>query len=144
MPKEFSRGHRIGDLIQRELAVLLQQEIKDPRVGMVTINEVKVSRDLAFADVYFTMLPEGNADGGTEVLNNASGFLRSQLAKIMSTRTTPRLRFHYDQSIENGARMSKVINDALKRDAANHQPDHSDSSSEDSPAEPDSKDNKDG
>jgi ribosome-binding factor A len=144
MPKEFSRGHRIGDLIQRELAVLLQQEIKDPRVGMVTINEVKVSRDLAFADVYFTMLPEGNSDGGTEVLNNAAGFLRSQLAKVMSTRTTPRLRFHYDESIENGARMSKVINDALKRDAANHQPDRPEQESEGQPVQPDPKENNDG
>jgi len=116
MPKEFSRGQRIGDLIQRELAVLLQVEIKDPRVGMVTLSEVKVSRDLAFADVYFTMLPEELAKEGTEVLNSAAGFLRSQLARLLSTRTTPRLRFHYDHSIENGARMSKAINDAVKRD----------------------------
>jgi ribosome-binding factor A len=120
MPKEFSRGQRIGDLIQRELAVLLQLEIKDPRVGMVTLNEVKVSRDLAFADVYFTMLPEDRVAEGTEVLNDAAGFLRTRLAKVLSTRTTPRLRFHYDESIENGARMSKAINDALKRDALNH------------------------
>tara|TARA_R110002072_G_scaffold98034_3_gene215871 strand:- start:6444 stop:6857 length:414 start_codon:yes stop_codon:yes gene_type:complete len=123
MPKEFSRGQRIGDLIQRELAVLLQVEIKDPRVGMVTLSEVKVSRDLAFADVYFTMLPEELAKEGTEVLNNAAGFLRSQLARLLSTRTTPRLRFHYDHSIENGAHMSKVINDAVKRDAQLHQDD---------------------
>ena len=123
MPKEFSRGQRIGDLIQRELAVLVQTEIKDPRIGLVTLNEVKVSRDLAFADVYFTMLPDENAKEGGEVLNNAAGFLRSQLARVLSTRTTPRLRFHYDESIENGARMSKVINDALKRDAENHRSD---------------------
>lgn len=126
MPKEFSRGQRIGDLIQRELAVLLQTEIKDPRIGLVTVNEVKVSRDLAFADVYFTMLPEENAEQGVEVLTRAAGFLRSQLARVLSTRTTPRLRFHYDHSIENGARMSKVINDALKRDAANHPKDADD------------------
>jgi ribosome-binding factor A len=123
MPKEFSRGQRIGDLIQRELAVLLQVEIKDPRVGMVTLNEVKVSRDLAFADVYFTMLPEELAKEGTEVLNSAAGFLRSQLARLLSTRTTPRLRFHYDHSIENGARMSKMINDAVKRDVQLHHDD---------------------
>ena len=90
MPREFSRGQRVGDLIQKELAQLIQQEIKDPRIGMVTITEAKVSRDLSFSDVYFTMLPEENSQQGEEVLNQAAGFLRSQLAKILSTRTTPR------------------------------------------------------
>lgn len=120
MPREFSRGQRVGDLIQKELAILIQQEIKDPRLGMVTITEAKVSRDLAFSDVYFTMLPEENAAQGVEVLNQAAGFLRSQLARSMTTRTTPRLRFHYDDTIANGARMSKAINEALRRDAEQH------------------------
>jgi ribosome-binding factor A len=120
MPREFSRGQRVGDLIQKELAQLIQQEIKDPRIGMVTITEAKVSRDLSFSDVYFTMLPEENSAQGEEVLNQAAGFLRSQLAKIMSTRTTPRLRFHYDTSIANGAHMSKAINEALRKDAEQH------------------------
>lgn len=116
MPREFSRGRRIGDLIQRELAILIQREIKDPRLGMITINDAKVSRDLAFADVHFTMFPEENAKAAEEVLNNAGGFLRSQLAKIMSTRTTPKLRFHYDNTIVNGARISKAIDDAIADD----------------------------
>ncbi len=123
MPREFNRGQRIADLIQRELAILIQMEIKDPRVGMVTINEVKVSRDLAYGDVYFTVLPEENHEQGTEILNQAAGFLRSRLAKALSTRTTPRLRFHYDTTIENGARMSKAINDAIKNDEIQHKPD---------------------
>lgn len=116
MPKESSRGRKIGDLIQRELAVLVQREIKDPRIGMVTINEAKVSRDLAFSDVYFTVLPSENTEIVEEVLNEASGFLRSQLAKVLSTRTTPKLRFHYDSTIESGARMNKAIDKALARD----------------------------
>lgn len=120
MPREFSRGRRIADLIQRELAILIQMEVKDPRIGMVTVNEVKVSRDLAYAEVYFTMLPDDGHAVGAEVLNNAAGFLRSRLAKILSTRTTPRLRFHYDATIVNGARMSKAISDAIKKDKANH------------------------
>lgn len=95
---------------------MVQREIKDPRIGMITINEAKVSRDLAFADVYFTMFPEDGAEAAEEVLNNAGGFLRSQLAKIMSTRTTPKLRFHYDSTIVNGARMSKAIDDAIASD----------------------------
>ncbi len=116
MPKESSRGRKIGDLIQRELAVLVQREIKDPRIGMVTINEATVSRDLAFSDVYFTVLPSENTEIVEEVLNEASGFLRSQLAKVLSTRTTPKLRFHYDSTIESGARMNKAIDKALARD----------------------------
>ena len=122
MPRETSRGRKIGDLIQRELAVLIQREIKDPRIGMVTINEATVSRDLAFSDVYFTVLPSENAEIVEEVLNQASGFLRSQLAKILSTRTTPRLRFHYDSSIETGARMNKAIDKALAEDKNQRDP----------------------
>ena len=116
MPKETSRGRKIGDLIQREVAVLVQREIKDPRIGMVTINEATVSRDLAFSDIYFTVLPSENTELVEEVLNEASGFLRSQLSKVLSTRTTPKLRFHYDNTIESGARMNKAINKALSLD----------------------------
>lgn len=120
MPKEFSRGRRIADLIQHELAILLQKEIKDPRIGMVTINEVKVSRDLSFADVYFTMLGSDDHKAATEALDNAAGFLRSELARVLTARTTPRLRFHYDNSVENGAKMSKAIHDALESDKKLH------------------------
>jgi ribosome-binding factor A len=119
---ESSRGKKVGDLIQRELAVLIQREIKDPRVGMVTVNEATVSRDLAFADVYFTVLPDGNTEAVEEILNQAGGFLRSQLSKILSTRTTPRLRFHYDSTIENGARLNKVISDAIAEDESQRDP----------------------
>jgi len=118
MPKESSRGRKIGDLIQREVAVLVQREIKDPRIGMVTINEATVSRDLAFSDIYFTVLPSENTEIVEEVLNEASGFLRSQLAKVLSTRTTPKLRFHYDNTVESGARMNKAIDKALSQDGS--------------------------
>ena len=116
MPKESSRGRKIGDLIQREVAVLVQREIKDPRIGMVTINEATVSRDLAFSDIYFTVMPSENTEAVEEVLNEASGFLRSPLAKVLSTRATPKLRFHYDNTIESGARMNRAINKALSQD----------------------------
>ena len=116
MPREFSRGRKVADLIQRELAILIQREVKDPRIGMVTVNEASVSRDLAIADVYFTVLPAENTDEVEEILNQAGGFLRSELAKILNTRTTPRLRFHYDATIENGTRLSKAIDAARARD----------------------------
>lgn len=121
MPRETSRGRKIADLIQRELAVLIQREVKDPRIGMVTVNEATVSRDLAFADVYFTVLPAEDIEGVEQVLNQASGFLRSQLSKTLNTRTTPRLRFHYDSTIENGVRIGKAIDDALAEDKVRHQ-----------------------
>ena len=122
MPKEFSRGRRVADHIQRELATLIQQEVKDPRIGMVTISEVKVSRDLAYADVYFTLishdLSAANITESELVLNNAADFLRSQLAKSLATRITPRLRFHFDITIENGAKMDRAIQAARARDAS--------------------------
>lgn len=122
MPKEFSRGRRVADHIQRELATLIQREIKDPRIGMVTISDVKVSRDLAYADVYFTLISTDmsptNRVESEEVLNSAAGFLRSLLAKSLSTRITPRLRFHFDVTIENGARMDQAIHAARARDAS--------------------------
>ena len=133
MPREFSRGRRVADHIQKELAVLIQQEVKDPRLGLVTINEVKVSRDLGFADVYFTSFSsdtfrandsfdedaereERNNISPAEVLENAAGFLRSRLAKSLSTRTTPKLRFHYDHTIEQGAKMTQAIKKAIEGD----------------------------
>ncbi|HJN49944.1 MAG: 30S ribosome-binding factor RbfA [Pseudomonadales bacterium] len=119
MPKEFSRGQRIADLIQRELAQLILRELRDPRLGMVTINEVKASRDLAFADVYITLLNEESSEdreGCLDVLNKAQGFLRSQLARILKTRTTPKLRFHYDNSVADGQYLSKLIDAAVHED----------------------------
>ena len=118
MPREFSRGQKVGDLIQRELASLIQREVKDPRIGMVTINEANVSRDLAFADIYFTVLPAEDVISVEEALNQAAGFLRSQLAKVLNTRTTPKLRFHYDATIENGARISRAIDAAIANDTS--------------------------
>lgn len=120
MPREFSRGRRIADQIQKELASLIQRELKDPRVGMVTINEVKVSRDLAFADVYFTMFADDGAEESAEALDRASGFLRSALSKVLKIRTTPKLRFHYDHSINEGQRISKAIDDAIADDQKRH------------------------
>lgn len=120
MRGEFSRGKKIADLIRREISVLLQREIEDPRLGMVTVNEATVSRDLAFSDVYFTVLDNDNAMEVEEILNRAGGFLRSHLAKVLGTRTTPKLRFHYDSTMENSARLNELIDAAIAGDAGNH------------------------
>lgn len=123
----YNRTDRIADQIQRDLALLLQREIKDPRVGMVTINSVNVSKDLSFADVYVTFMAvadEANVDEGLEVLEHAGGFLRSMLAKSIQLRTIPKLRFHYDHTIVDGPRMSKLIDSAINEDRSRHSSDN--------------------
>jgi len=120
----YNRTDRIADQIQRDLALMLHREIKDPRVGMVTINSVNVSKDLAYADIYVTFMGIDEEDGVDEalgVLGHASGFLRSMLAKGIQLRTIPRLRFHYDRTIVDGPRMSRLIDKAVKEDEARHQ-----------------------
>ncbi len=117
--RSYKRTDRIADQIQKDLALLLQREIKDPRVGMVTINGVTVSKDLAFADVYVTFMgvdAEQDVDQGLAVLDHAGGYLRSMLAKAIQLRTMPKLRFHYDQTIVDGPKMSRLIASARAKD----------------------------
>ena len=109
MQRENGREKKVAELIQKEVARLLQRELRDPRLGMVTINEVRVSRDYAFSDIYFTVLPEDSSENAELLLNEASGFFRSKLAKKLSMRSTPKLRFRYDSSLEEGARISSLI-----------------------------------
>jgi len=117
--REFSRTHRVADFIKRELATLIQQEIRDPRVGLVSVTDVEVSRDLAHARVYATILgreSEKEAAESIEVLNKASGFLRTQLAKSSTARTTPTLRFYFDNSVGRGQYLSGLIDRAVAAD----------------------------
>jgi len=120
MPKEFSRTHRVGDFIKQELASLIQRELRDPRIGgMVSVTAVQVSRDMSHATVYATVLgkdSEAEAAESIAALNHAAGFLRTQIAKINNARTTPKLRFVFDSSIGRGARISKLIDDAVAVD----------------------------
>ena len=115
----YKRTDRIADQMQRDLAMLVQRELKDPRLGMVTISGVKVSRDLAFADVHVTFMGiegEEAVRQGLDVLKGAAGFLRSSLAKGLKLRVIPNLRFHYDQTVVDGPRMSALINRARSDD----------------------------
>lgn len=120
MPKEFSRLDRIGDQIQKELAQLIMREVKDPRLGMVTINAVKVSKDLGYADIYISLLTtedlteeSGEVQDSLKVLRNVSGFLRSQLGKAMKIRVIPQLRFHFDTLIGQSRHIDNLINQAV-------------------------------
>ncbi len=110
-----ARHARIADQIQRELAELIRTEMRDPRVGMVTLTGVEVSRDQSHAKVFFTVLgPEGAVRDATEGLSRAAGFLRSQLAHRLSTRTVPELHFEHDESVERGIRLTRLIDEAVK------------------------------
>lgn len=121
MAKDYSRTQRIGDQMQRELALLIQREVKDPRLGMVTITAIDVARDLGHAKVYITVmgteLDEATQVGQSlKVLKEASGFLRMMLGKVMKLRTIPQLNFHYDASIRRGAELSALIERAVQED----------------------------
>ncbi|MDO3383403.1 30S ribosome-binding factor RbfA [Gilvimarinus algae] len=120
MPREFFRADRVGDAIQRYLANMIQQEIRDPRVGLVNINSVTVSRDMAYAKVYITLVGGTETSGreSAEVLNNASGFLRTLLAKELNMRTVPRLQFYYDHTSVRGQELSSLIDRAVAADKA--------------------------
>ena len=114
MKKKSGRPQKLGDLIQRELSDLVQRELRDPRVGMITITSVDVSPDLSHAKVFFTLLQKEHLDEASQGLRRAAGFLRSQLAKRIKLYTTPELRFEYDESVERGDRLSRLIDAALK------------------------------
>lgn len=117
MSRDHPRARRIGDQMQRDLSVLVRDEIKDPRLGMVTISAVEVTRDLACAKVYVTVLgDEQERKASLAVLNRAAGFLRRLLAQRMVLRTVPQLRFIYDESIERGERLSKLIDSVAPHD----------------------------
>jgi ribosome-binding factor A len=117
MPRDFPRTRRVGEQMQRELSALIRQEVKDPRVGMVTVSAVEVTRDLAHAKVFITVLGDAETrDASLAALNKAAGFLRHELGQRMLTRTVPQLRFVYDESIERGSRLSALIDTAVKSD----------------------------
>ena len=120
MPKDFSRTERIGDQMQRELAMLIQREVKDPRVGMVTVNAVKVSRDLGYADIYVSLLTteelteeSPQVQDALKVLDKVSGFLRGQVGKAMKLRVVPHLRFHFDTLLGQSRKMDRLIREAV-------------------------------
>jgi ribosome-binding factor A len=109
-----ARLARIADQIQRELSELVRLELRDPRVKLVTLTGVEISRDQSHAKVWFTVLgaPE-DAEACGEGLARAAGFLRAGLAHRLSTRTVPELHFAYDDSIERGVRLSRLIDEAV-------------------------------
>jgi len=117
MPRDFPRSRRIAEQVQRELSDVIRLELKDPRVGMITLTDVEVTPDYAHARVYFTLLGEASRiDEAVTGLRHAAGYLRSQLAHRLKLRVVPQLHFEYDASVERGIRVSQLIDAAVAED----------------------------
>jgi len=118
MAREFSRTERVAGQLQRELALILRKEMKDPRLIRVSFTSVVVSRDLGHAKIYFTLVDSVEKERADilKVLNNASGFIRHQLGQVMRMRSIPQLRFYYDVVIENANELSALIDSAVASD----------------------------
>ena len=118
MPREFTRAERVSDAVQQELAVLIRDNIRDPRVGMLSVTDVEISRDLAYAKAFVSFVGERSQkdiDAALEALNGASGYLRKLLAGSIKLRITPKLQFSYDESGRRGQHLSALIDLAVSK-----------------------------
>ena len=128
--KSYPRAKRVGQQIQRALSELIRRELRDPRLGMITLTDVRMSPDLGYAKVYYSVL---GADPhlAQEILTQAADMLRGPLGRALGIRHSPELRFVPDELIESGARLSQLINEAVKKDVATHVDDASDTATAD-------------
>jgi ribosome-binding factor A len=134
--KAFPRSRRVAQQIQRALSDLIRREIRDPRLGMVTLTEVRVSSDLSYATIYYSVL-NAKPEEAHEVLVSAADILRGPLGRALQLRHAPELRFVPDELIESGARLSALINKAVNEDVARHVDDPEDDDNEHGDDEPD-------
>lgn len=127
MPREFKRSERVAGSLRRELARLIQMEVKDPEVGFISLSDVEVSRDLAHAKVFVTVFESEKAASSLKALKRAAGYLRRRLGQEMRIRSVPELHFFHDSSVETGQRMDSLIDAAVAADREN---DHADRDAE--------------
>lgn len=123
MSREFKRSDRVAQELQKEVAVILQREVKDPRIGMVTVSDVEVTKDLAYAKVFVTFLFDHDDEAieqGMKALEKAAPYIRTLLGKAMRLRIVPELRFMYDRSLVEGMRMSNLVTNVVRQDEARH------------------------
>ncbi|MCP4988775.1 MAG: 30S ribosome-binding factor RbfA [Colwellia sp.] len=118
MAREYARTDRVGQQIQKEIAIILMREIKDPRLSMTTVSAVEVTRDLAYAKVFVTFFNDDAEEikASLEILAEAEGYIRSLLGKRLRARIMPHLRFVYDSSMAEGVRMSALVDQAVASD----------------------------
>lgn len=115
-PRDFKRSERVAGQLRRDLAKLIQQEIKDPEVGFVSLSDVEVTRDLSHAKVFITVFEPEKAQESLKALRRASSFLRTRLAKELRLRHVPELHFEHDDSVEKGSHIDELISKALGSD----------------------------
>ena len=116
MPKDYPRSDRISSQIQRDLARLVQAELKDPRLATPSILDVEVSKDLSHAKVFFSVLNAEDAEETLIALRSASGFLQREIGKTLKARITPRLSFVYDDTDIRGRQLSELIDSVIAKD----------------------------
>ncbi len=120
MPREFNRSQRMAEQIRRELAEIVRDELKDPRMGLCSFTAVKLSRDLSHAIVFCSVLDEAHREETIDTLNRAAGFIRSQIASRIRARSVPQVKFVNDDSVERGAAMDELIDKAIRSDRLHH------------------------
>jgi ribosome-binding factor A len=129
MPKEYARTQRVAELLQRQIAMIIQQNVDNPRAKLITVSRVEVSRDLSFAKVFVTLLGNENPEAIKDILGflkRVTGYLRHELAGSVKLRIVPQLKFIYDESIGHGARLSQLIDEVIASDQRrNHSDDKS-------------------
>jgi ribosome-binding factor A len=116
MPREFNRSERVAGQIRRELAQIIQMEVRDPDIGFISLSDVEVTRDLAHAKVYITVFEAEKARSTVKALQGHAKLLRHRLSQEMRLRSVPELHFHHDASVETGHKMDELINAALAAD----------------------------
>ena len=117
MPRDFSRTRRVAELLQRELARLISNELGDPRVRLVTVTAVDVSKDLRHAKVFVTHLgADEQKAAAIRSLHHAAGYLRRELSHVLELKVVPQLHFEYDTSVERGVALSRLIDDSVTHD----------------------------
>lgn len=124
MPREFTRSERVSDAVQREIASLIREHVRDPRVGMLSVTDVSISRDLSVAKVYVAFVGERSAEQikeGLSALNGASGFLRKLLSSSIALRATPKLNFFYDETGQRSQHLDALIDLAISSDSGNQE-----------------------
>lgn len=123
MAREFKRSDRVAQELKKEIAIILQREVKDPRIGMVTVVDTEISSDLAYAKIFVTFLfdqDEKVIEMGMEGLHKAAPYIRTLVGKAMRLRIVPELRFIYDQSLVEGMRMSNLVTEVVRKDQQRH------------------------
>lgn len=117
------RSARLGEVIKVEVSEILHRQLKDPRIGFVSVTDVEVSQDLSFVRVFVSVLGDETARKDTmTALEKATGFVRSEIGKRVKLRHTPEITFLHDNSIERGSRISKILNDLKHEQSAENAP----------------------